>query len=62
MYAPVSVTKVDGLFSTVKHLMNDKKGSLTSTTYNAMVQSYANGDVEGRFSQYDDTKLLSQSF
>ena len=49
IWMPVASVDVERSFSQYKHLLNDRRESLTEENTKRLVMLYHNGDIEGRF-------------
>ena len=49
IWMPVASVDVERSFSQYKHLLNDRRESLTDENTERLVMLYHNGDIEGRF-------------
>ena len=49
IWMPVACVDVERSFSQYKHLLNDRRESLTEENTKRLVMLYHNGDIEGRF-------------
>ena len=49
IWMPVASVDVERSFSQYKHILNDRRESLTEENTKRMVMLYYNGDIEGHF-------------
>ena len=49
IWMPVASVDVERSFSQYKHILNDRRESLTEENTTRLVMLYHNGDIEGRF-------------
>lgn len=51
IWMPVTSVDVERSFSSYKHILNDKRESLTDENTKRLIMLYFNGDLEGRFNE-----------
>ncbi|KAJ9459017.1 Cyclic nucleotide-gated cation channel subunit A [Diplonema papillatum] len=60
LYLPVSVTRVDAVFSQLGAISNERGGRINPSAYETTALYYCNKDISGRFKDFDDEHSLSR--